>query len=65
MICFFSVIEACKIKKESFLVNKIRENYLKASKIKIKDALKNYNLELKSFQEKNREQMKVLLELGE
>ena len=59
------MIEACKIKKESFLVNKIRENYLKASKIKIKDALKNYNLELKSFQEKNREQMKVLLELGE
>ena len=31
----------------------------------MKDALKNYNLELKSFQEKNREQMKVLLELGE
>ena len=61
----FSVIEACKVKKESFLVNKIRENYLKASKIKIKDALQNYNLELKSFQEKNREQMKVLLELGE
>ena len=59
------MIEACKIKKESFLVNKIRENYLKASKIKIKDALQNYNLELKSFQEKNREQMKVLLELGE
>ena len=59
------MIEACKVKKESFLVNKIRENYLKASKIKIKDALQNYNLELKSFQEKNREQMKVLLELGE
>lgn len=43
---------------------KIRENYLKASKMKIKDALKNYNMELKSFREEHREQMKVQLEIS-